>query len=124
MKTYNYPFRLAYGESKADLSAAVQAEGKRKLINKRLTALLNQTNQSSALDGVYWAAQPLDISQAVPPKSVDRFLVHIDTEEGWKIGGICDGGTHYGVKAVLVYDKSLVLVSDWFSFTLVRVRAK
>jgi hypothetical protein len=79
---------------------------------------LTQAERSDALKDVYWALEPLAVSQVLAPKTADRFLVQLRPEPKWILADSCKGGLHYTSRLVVVYDKVKIVVSDPLDFTL------
>jgi hypothetical protein len=132
--TYSYPFSISLAASSINLAGShVKVEDlgggpadgltptrptPSNMVSPKLARLLKNADRSDVLEGIYWAVAPLAVSQVVPPKSADRFLVRLVPERRWKLADSCRGGLHYSSRLVIVYDRGKVLVSDPFSFTL------
>lgn len=133
--TYSYPFSISLGSSAVNLAGAnvkVEFVGEgpaiglmptrptpSSMINHRLLKLLERAERQDALEDIYWALEPLAVSQVVPPKSADRFLVRLVPDGERKLtADSCRGGLHYTSRLVVVYDKNKVIVSDPIEFTL------
>jgi len=132
--TYSYPFSVSLGSSDVNLAGAhVKVESvddgpteglmptrptPSNIINPRLVTLLKHAERSDALKNIYWALEPLAVSQVVAPKTADRFLVQLRPEARWKLSDSCKGGLHYTSRLVVVYDKDRIIISDPFEFTL------
>lgn len=130
---YEYPFTVAVGPSSVDLSkskptvvATAGMSGNRietiptpsNMFNPKLIAILEGSNRKEVLEGMYWANEPIAISQAIAPTEVDRFLVALAPSDPYSLRGQCAGGLQYTARLVIVYDKTSVIVSDSFRFVL------